>query len=230
MNPITSSSLGVEVDLRVRGRLRSYRVRPATVREAIGVIEAASAIERARDDAEERRAAFETIRRIALGWLPLRMASDLFARGVDPQKPLQAITALLSTASDGEAETRRRKAAVSRQARRVGWHEIIADYMHAYAQSYDMVMSMPFPAFLALAEKMERVHAANMLRMLQVRGLPHIENDRDRRQRINDLMSAAGYAARREVDVSDAPDWMQDPESREKWKEEKMREALRVRA
>lgn len=228
MDPITSSCLSTEIEFRANGRVRSYRVRPATAREGIGILDASRVI-RAGEGEEDVEAAFEFVRQTAFGWFPLRLASDLFGRGFPPGKALAFVLSALSVGSPEPKKTKKHQEEAESMARETGWHEIIADYMRAYSQPLSEVMTTPFPAFLGLVSKMERVHAAEMIRMLQVRGIPHIKADRERKQRINALMMLAGIMDDTRVPPDKVPDWMKDPEKRKEWKERKMKEAFRVR-
>lgn len=225
MDPITSSHLPIEVEIRIGSRVRLFVVRPATVREAIGVMDAAAAMRKAEDE-DAAHAAWEHLRRVVMAWLPIRIASALVARSADREDAARIATVLLSV---GMPESTKKAAdAAKARAKVEGWSDVVSDVMRAFSMTFEEVMSLPFIAFVALSARVPRVYAAEMLRTIQVRSLPYIKDESERRRRIDQMLAAAG--AKEDAPPADAPAWMQDPDEKARKREEMMRRAIEMRA
>lgn len=230
ISEITASKLTTEVTVRAGGRVRTFYVHPPAAGQAIAIIEAAQTAEGAEGE-DERAAAVAYIFSEARQWMPLTLASLITSKGFPQDRAIRTVLSLLTAGAPAPRKAAKMQEEAEAKARRVGWTEIVAEYMHAYGQSLDEALRTPFPAFLALTSRIERIRAAEMLRELHVRGIPHIKSDHERRQALARIQASAG-AGRQSPSVPEdkVPDWVKDPEKRRRWKEKQDEELRRVMA
>lgn len=227
ISEITSSYLPTEVEIRARGRVHAFRVHPPSAGQAIAIIEASRRL----DEQDERQDAVEAIYRIVAQWLPIRLSSLVMSQGFPPARAMRLIMDLLvAGAPDAKKANRTREEAEDR-ARRSGWTEVVAEYMHVYSQALPEVLATPFPAFLALLDRIERIRASRMLRELHVQSIPNMRDARQQKQTIGRIMAAAGVRpAGLKVPIGQEPDWVKDPKKRHEWKQRQREELQRVMA
>lgn len=142
----------VEVVVQGDGHLFALRgqVRPATAREGVMIIEL---YQKALDD----DAAWEVLRQVILGWLPLRMASMLTSKTFKRENALKVAVTLLTvgvTPAEKADHAEAQEKAGDKVARE-GWDSIIRDYRHLAGGTLDE----PWAYFLQQVAGLDRLRA-----------------------------------------------------------------------
>lgn len=180
--------LGLPVETETPWGLR--RVRPPSVREALGVLTCAEAATRGDPDA------WYGLKESLRTWLPLGLYSLFVCKAYPRADAVRwAVRAIKASAPDPEAlvSSREREDGDKPTWEDVDWAGKVADYAHAYGMSPGEVLTIPFPAFTLFLRGVERVHAREDLRGLWVQGLPYQDDDRKRRDALRRKQEAAGY-------------------------------------
>lgn len=159
--------------------LGSYRVRPATAREGISVMETYQLAVTGDEDA------LMVVREIIRGWLPIRLSSQLTSQRFKPVNMIRILVGLLSVGVDDRAKHEADQKKVETKVREMGWDHVVRDYRHLVHGSLDE----PWPWFLSQAAGLDELRARAELSFMRAYGSVRSPKDGGR----NSIAKRAGY-------------------------------------
>ncbi len=172
---------------------KSFPAPPASVRTALTLLATAEAA------AGGDRDSLSTFREAARSWLPRPVFQRLFPAGLwklrcwaaPPGLGVQMTMQLLML---GHADRAAEAPHEEKPAAEVEWSQMLAEYCNAYGVNPVKALETPWHLFLQMLLAADSVHAKAMLRWLTAKGLPYIENEREREKALLDLQKRAGAA------------------------------------
>lgn len=173
----------------------TYRVRPATLREALVIMAAME------DDWEE-------VKRICYHWLPLPLASVLFVRNANHAETLRGIGQLLSVGVRNQERHKQDERAVKKKAHVIGWTEIMAEYQTTFGRD---PLDEPWPLFIAMCPEIWKMQAREQLRNAAWYAGAKMGQ-------MDDILERTGWNQKEDFEM---PESMKDPE----WHDSEMRKA-----
>jgi len=106
-------------------------------------------------------------RRVASQWLPLRLYSALFTKGLDPEEVLRSLTLLLAVGVSQMESHDENEQKVKKKARRSSWEEVIATYAAVYSTTPYKVLDEPWAFFVSMMVQTDRIIARSQHRQAE---------------------------------------------------------------
>jgi hypothetical protein len=139
-----------------------FEVRPATTREALGVL---AATERIRAGEEGPVAdGWGRLKSVAQGWLPEGLFGELFSPHAVLPETTEAVLKLIRTGAGDEEAHAERQEEVQKQAEQFSWPAVIASHARSYHVGYEETLRQPWPLFLLMQQEVPRLQARSQLR------------------------------------------------------------------
>lgn len=155
---------------------RDYNVRPPTVGEALVLIHAGPVA--VNGDLDSQKIILGTLR----DWYPKRLWKKL------RRKPVaHLVGSALEIANDALKKSESKKSG-----KPVDWMRLTAQFMDVYRYRFQEVMSMPWPAFIALSDQMIVVKSLRKLDQIPVAMIPHYADSAARQGAIMSIRADAG--------------------------------------
>lgn len=143
----------------VRVGKEAFEVRPATTREALGVL---AAVRRLNEG--DLADGWSTLRELAERWLPETLSQRLFWPYADVGETAEAMIALLATGAEDEEAHAEREEEAKERARHFTWPTVVAAHACCYQMGYAEVLEQPWPLFLVMQEETGRMHSREQVR------------------------------------------------------------------
>lgn len=173
---------------------RSYHVCSPSVAVVLTLLHEVPSAAQGDDDA------WAHVQEIARQWLPRGLSGHLFGpegwrrllfwRRPEPRPvALRALMDLIALFG-GETESDETD---GQDPTTIEWDLVIADYCATYGTDPQVALETPFYYFVRMAGRCDAMHARSMLRYLQAKGLPYIEDERERDEAFEKLRDRSGY-------------------------------------
>lgn len=140
--------------------LGSYRVRPATAQEGISIMETFQMAIAGDEDA------WEVIRHVIHGWLPLRLATQLTAQRFKRVNAIRVAVGLLGVGVQNRRQYETDKKKVDQAAADLGWDTVVREYRHLMSGT----LQEPWPFFLSQAAGIDELRARNEVSFMRSYG------------------------------------------------------------